>query len=254
MVYSIQVGWDDVPHLTLESRKELWNSYPAHERDARAKGLPMLGAGRIYPYPEDGVNGVLVDPFPLPLHWPKAYGLDVGWNTTAATFGGWDMDSDIVYIYSEHYAGQMATAIHAQAIKSRGAWLTGAIDPNAESMVANMTDGKRVLAEYIECGLDLQMAENAVFAGITACQNRFQSGRLKIFRTCVHTISEFRIYRTEKTQDGRSIKVVKKNDHAMDAMRYLIMTGLHYASVGPSDDDEMFANPAQQGRSGVTGY
>jgi hypothetical protein len=253
MVYSIQVGWDDVPHLTGDAKKDLWNSYPAHERDARAKGIPMLGAGRIYPYPEDGPNGCIIEPFQIPTYWPKAYGLDVGWNTTAATFLAWDQQSDIVYVYSEHYAGQQATALHAQAIRKRGDWMIGAIDPAAEGMIANQDDGRRMMQEYIECGLNLVAADNAVYAGITACQNRFQTGRLRIFRTCVHTVSEWRIYRTEKSQDGRTIKVVKKNDHAMDAMRYGIMTGLFHASIGP-DDSGQFDNPSQLGRSTVTGY
>lgn len=250
MVFSIQVGWDDVPHLTPESKAELAKSYPAHEIDARSKGIPMLGAGRIYPYAE---SEIIVEPFKVPSYWPRAYGLDVGWNVTAAVWGAWDGDSDVVYIYAEHYSGQQATAIHADAIRRRGDWLWGAIDPAAEHMVANMTDGQRVLQEYRDCGLNLVEAENAVYAGITACQSRFQTGRLKIFRTCVHTVSEFRIYRTEQTQNGRSIQIVKANDHAMDAMRYLIMTGLKHASIEPMDEDEheLFRD---EGRSSVTGY
>lgn len=251
MPYSVQVGWDDAPHLSEAAKEELRKSYPPHEVDARTKGIPMLGAGRIYPYDE---AAVVCDPFKVPSHWPKAYGLDVGWNVTAALWGAWDGDADVIYLYAEYYAGQQATAVHAEAIKRRGAHLWGAVDPASEHMVANMKDGERVLEEYRECGLHLVMADNTVYAGITACQNRYQTGRLKIFRTCVHTISEFRIYRTEKTQNGRSIQIVKQNDHAMDAKRYLIMTGMQYAQLEPSDDahDDPWAR--NRGRSKETGY
>lgn len=250
----VQAEWSDAPHLTEKDKEELLSEIPASEREARTKGIPMLGAGRIYPYPEDGPNGVFIEPFDLPQWWPRAYGLDVGWNITAAVWGAWDRDSDIVYIYSEYYAGQQSTANHAEAIKARGHWMNGAIDPAAESMVANMKDGQRVMDEYLQCGCYLLKADNAVYAGITACQNRFQSGRLKIFNTCRNVRSEYRVYRTEKSQDGRTIKIVKQQDHAMDAMRYLIMTGMA-AGTTPPDEEERFAHEiAQYGRNETTGY
>ena len=72
--------WDDVPHLSAEQKAELWGSIPPYQRDARSKGIPQLGSGAIYPVPE---AEIVVDPFEIPLHWPRGYGLDVGWNRTA---------------------------------------------------------------------------------------------------------------------------------------------------------------------------
>jgi hypothetical protein len=70
---------------------------------------------------------------------------------------------------------------------------------------------------------------------------------MKIFRTLRNTIAEIRIYRRD--ENG---KIVKENDHLMDAKRYLVMTGMMYARTEPSDsyDD----SDAVQGRSAVTGY
>ena len=46
------------------------------------------------------------------------------------------------------------------------------------------------------------------------------SGKLKVFRSLGNWLSEFRLY--QRDQDG---KIVKQNDHLMDATRYLIMSG-----------------------------
>jgi hypothetical protein len=242
--FAQQVGWNDVPHLTEEQKTRLWDSIPPHQRDARTKGIPILGAGQIYPVPE---STIVVAPFELPDYWPRAYGLDVGWNRTAAIWGAWDRDGDTVYLYSEHYQGQQPPSVHAESIRARGPWMTGAIDP--ASAGANQKDGTRLIDEYTQHGLFLVPAENAVEAGIMACYQRFAAGRLKIFSTCRSAISEFRIYRRD--EHG---KVVKENDHLMDALRYLIMTGMRFATVAPIVDEEMESDRMRYGRSELTGY
>ncbi len=39
---------DDVAHYTQEERDRIVASYPAHEREARSKGIPVLGSGNGY--------------------------------------------------------------------------------------------------------------------------------------------------------------------------------------------------------------
>jgi hypothetical protein len=241
----IQATWDDSPHLSGEQKESLWSSIPPHERDARTKGVPSLGSGRIYPIAEEDIA---VDPFNIPAYWPRAYGFDADWNNTAAMFGAWDRDSDIVYFYSEHFQRQQAPAVHASAILARGEWLTGAMDPSTHGKI-NSTDGKRLSDEYRKLNLRLVDADNAVEAGIFACYQRMTRGGLKVFRTCGNWFKEFRIYRRD--ENG---KVVKENDHLMDAGRYLIMTGMRYAAIDPGELDEMEREAMPSGRDKNAGY
>src|ERR1039458_5472655 len=107
--YVVMASWADVPHLTEQAKKELWNSIPPYQRDARSKGIPQLGSGAIYPVPE---SDFLVDPFQIPVHWPRGYGMDVGWNFTACIWGAVDRQSDTVYLYDGYKRSQAEPSIH----------------------------------------------------------------------------------------------------------------------------------------------
>jgi len=219
--YVVMATWDDVPHLSEAVKKELWESIPPYQRDARSKGVPQLGSGAIYPVPEDDVT---IADFPIPDHWPRCYALDVGWNKTAAVWGALDREDGTVYLYSEHYRGLAEPVVHAEAIKSRGSWIPSVIDPAARGR--SQKDGDQLLQIYKDLGLDISPANNAVEAGIHAVWMRLSGGKLKVFKSLQNWLEEFRIYRRDK--DG---KIVKDKDHLMDTTRYLIMSGLDRASV-----------------------
>ena len=216
-------GWNDAPHLTEQTKLDLLASIPFHQRDARMNGTPALGDGKIYQVPEDEFR---IAPFAIPPHFKQAYGLDVGINRTAAVFGALDQDSDVLYIHSLHYAADQIAAIHAEAIKGRGAWIPGVIDPSARGR--NPVDGERLIEVYERLGLHLSLADNSVSAGIYAVTQRLVSGRLKVFASLSDFFAEYRLYRRVKG------KIVKEKDHAMDALRYLEMSGLEIAKATPA--------------------
>ncbi len=240
----MMAGWDDCPHLTDEVKKELYQSIPPYQRDARSKGIPQLGSGAIYPVPE---SEIVCDPFEIPRYWPRCYALDVGWNRTAAVWGAWNQDDDTVYLYAEHYRAQAEPAIHAAAIRARGAWIPGVIDPAARGRT--QTDGTQLMQQYVDLGLELAPADNAVESGLYAVWERLSGGRLFIFKSLHNWLSEFRIYRRDEKG-----KIVKQNDHLMDTTRYLIVSGLKYACREPSPEDTFDRDWANTTRSSITGY
>lgn len=216
-------GWDDVPHLDAEAKSDLLAETPPWLREARSEGKPSLGAGAIYPIPEKNIK---IAPFMIPAHWPRAYAMDVGWNWTVALWGAWDQETLTWYIFGEYYGQQELPQVHAEAIKGRGKWIPGCIDPAAN--ISNQKSGEKLKEEYIELELNLINAENAVEAGLHACWMDLSVGRIKIFSTLVNFFSEYRLYRRD--EHG---KIVKKKDHLMDCMRYLRMTGASIRIVKP---------------------
>ena len=221
--FIVSATWDDAPHLSAAAKARLWASLPPHQREARSKGVPQLGAGAIYPVAEEDIT---VDDFAIPDHWPRAYGMDVGWNRTAAVWGAWDRENDIVYLYTGHYRGQAEPVIHAEAVRGRGEWIPGTMDPAARGR--GQKDGEQLIQSYIDLGLDLCPAINAVETGLYAVWQRLSNGKLKVFRSMSNWFSEYRGY--HRNEKGA---IVKDKDHYMDATRYLIMSGLDIACVVP---------------------
>jgi hypothetical protein len=223
MKAAVVAGWSDVPHLDAKAQADMLATYPAWQRDARSKGIPQLGSGAIYSVAEEDF---VVAPFELAKHWPRVFALDVGWNCTAVLFGAWDRETGTVYVYDEIYRGKTEPAVIASAIKQRGDWIPGVIDPASRGR--SQADGRQLIELYRTESLDLMPADNAVEAGIFAVWQRLGTGGLKVFRSCSQTLAEYRLYRRDEKG-----KVVKQNDHAMDALRYLIMSGLDRAVVEP---------------------
>lgn len=221
--YTVQADWDDAPHLTAKQKAEMWETIPPYQRDARSKGIPSLGAGAIYPLPE---SEFVVDPF-MPEPWfRRVFGLDVGWNRTAAIWAMINPETDVTYLYSEHYQARAEPAMQAQAILGRGKWIPGVIDPASRGR--SQIDGEQLMTIYAGLGLMLRAADNSVEAGIYDVWMRLAGGKLKVFRNLQNWLAEYRLYRRD--EKGH---IVKENDHLMDATRYLVRTGLTISAQDP---------------------
>ncbi len=224
--FMITATWDDAPHLSQQVKDELYASLPPHQRDARSRGIPALGSGAIYPISEEAIS---CEPFELPDWWPRAYGMDVGWNRTAAIWGARDNDSGTLYLYGEHYYAHSEAGENSRAIKARGEWIPGVIDPASKGR--SQADGQQLLQNYIDNGLNVSTAINAREAGIYAVWQAMLSGKLKVFKSCASWWTEFRKYRRDEKG-----QIVKENDHLMDATRYFWMSGRDRMIVAPSQN------------------
>lgn len=229
----ITAGWDSVPHLSAAEQADLLAAYPLHERDARSKGIPILGSGRVFPVDEALIR---IPAFPIPQHWPRICGLDFGWDhPTAGAWLAWDRDPDVVYVYDAYRAREKVVAVHAAAIKARGDWIPVAWPHDGLNDTAV---GPQLAKQYREQGVKMR-PENAKFpvdqhspersrispeAGYQAMLTRMQSGRCKVFSHLNDWFEEFRLFHRE---DG---KLVKLRDDLLSATRIGFMD-LRFAIV-----------------------
>ena len=221
-VFSINVWWDDVGHITTDMIEDMKKRYPKHEIRARRFGEPQLGSGAIFTADEESY---IIRPMPLPDYWPRIFGLDFGWvHPTAACWGAHDRETDTLYVYSEHRQSKVEIPVHVGAIKARGDWIWGV----SETAGTNQADGKRMIDLYKAHGLKLKKANKgpgSLESGIMRLQERFAAGTIKIMETCPMLLSELRRY--HRDEKGR---VVSQNDDLIDALRYM-ESGLKYAKT-----------------------
>lgn len=208
----VQAGWNDAPWLDQETKERLLEDTPEYLKKARSEGIPSMGAGAVFPI---DLQQVLCDPFTIPDNWPRMYGLDVGWNKTAVCWAALDPNSDTLYIYDEYYQGMLPPESHAYAIRSRGDWIRGAIDPASRGR--GQSDGSKLMSLYKQHGLKLGPAKNERESGIQDAIQRLSAGKLKVFKTCVNFQKEYVLYRRKPNGE-----IMDENDHMMDAFRYVI--------------------------------
>jgi Terminase RNaseH-like domain/Terminase large subunit, T4likevirus-type, N-terminal len=242
---------DDALHFSPERRAEIISAYPEHEREARTKGIPSMGSGRVFPVTEALVGCAA---FEIPQHWPLIGGLDFGWDhPTAAVKLAWDRDADIVYVANAYRRREATPLEHAAVLKPWGgfpwAWPQDGYQRDKRS-------GGTLAADYAKYGLRIggthaQFPDggNGVEAGIMAMLGRMQTGRLKVFHHLEDWWTEFRMYHRKEGL------IVKERDDLMDATRYAIMMlrGAEAPDIYEGDWREKNDGNAH-GRSDATGY
>jgi hypothetical protein len=219
----------DAEHFTPEERDRIVESYPAFQRDARVKGVPVLGTGHVFPVAEERIR---CDPMPIPAHWVQINGLDFGWDHPfAAVNCAWDRDADAFYVLKEYREREATPVIHVAAVKPWGDWIPCAW-PH-DGLQHDKGSGEELAKNYKSYGLNMLPeratfvdGKNGVEAGVLEMLDLMQTGRWKVFSTCGAWFGEFRLYHRD---EGR---IVKLNDDLISASRYAYMMR-RFAAVHP---------------------
>jgi phage terminase large subunit-like protein len=248
--FAIPVSWDDAPHLTEEDKATMKAEMSPNEIDARTKGIPALGSGRVYPISEDDIK---VKPFQIPDYFPRAYGFDFGWNNTAVIWVAQDPTSQVKYVYAEYKKGKVNDSQHAFAVQQRGDWMSGAADPSGGG---RRDDGKMRIDYYRSLGLDLHPGYNSLIPGIAKVLTEFESGTLKVFSNLEQFFDEFRVYRYDAKDPNKIAR--NQDDHLLDALRYVLsifeMIAVSHYDMEMSDVDPYEDYKSSRDVDPLTGY
>jgi hypothetical protein len=224
---------DDVNHFSAEEKQRIIASYPKHELEARTKGIPILGSGRIFPIEE---SRIACDHRSFPSYWPRIGGCDFGWDHPfAAVELVWDRVSDVVCVARTHRLKESSPIEHAAALRSWGRDLRWAWPRDGKRETLEGA-GISLAEQYRDQGLNM-LPQHAQFedgsvsveAGLKLMLDRMRTGKLKVFKEHNDWWEEFRLYHRK---DG---KVVKEGDDLLCATRYGLMM-LRYATTQAFSD------------------
>jgi hypothetical protein len=216
----ITASIDDAEHFTPEQRAEIAESYPEHEKQARVRGVPSLGSGKVFLIDE---NKLLVDPFECPSHWVRIGGVDFGWTHYAAFCEcWWDRDLDEFYLVRTVRMKEKTPLQHVDVVRSwrlRWSW------PHDGRNATLAGAGVPLMRQYSDAGLDM-MHEAACFedggrsveAGVLEMADRMRGKRWKVFRG--QNDAWMQEVATYHRKDGL---LIKEHDDAISASRYALM-------------------------------
>lgn len=216
----IRMTIDDAEHYTEEERQQIIDSYPPHEREARVKGIPSMGSGRVFPIPQEQIECA---PFEIPAHWAQINGIDFGWDhPTAAVNMAWDRDADCLYVCKEYRQREATPVVHSAAIKPWGDWIP--VSWPHDGLQHDKGSGVELAEQYRQQDVNMCLeratfpdGSNGLEAGVMEMLDRMQTGRWKVFSTCQAWFGEFLIYHR---LDGL-INPIK--DDLLAASRYAMM-------------------------------
>lgn len=222
-IYVKNVTWADAPHLDEAEKARLLLSYPEHERDTRALGLPMMGSGAVFPIGDDKI---MCKAFAIPDHFARIVGIDFGIDHPAAgVWLAWDRDADIVYLYDAYKAAGHTPVYHADAIKSRGKNIP--VSWPHDGMQRGKADGVPLRDQYAKHGANMLWCSARYDDQTGGAQPRepvvqkiyeaMLEGRFRVFEHLTDWFEEKRMYHRK---DG---KIVAERDDLMSATAYAVM-------------------------------
>ena len=179
--------------------------------------------GRVY----DFFDTASVRPAPGGVFEQWVISCDYG-TVNPASFGLWGKQNGVWYRTDEFYfdsrreGRQMTDAEYAGKLRGLAGGRTireVIVDPSAASFM-------EVLRRE---GWKVRKADNDVISGIRRTADALKEGRIVICERCTDCLREMDLYVWDLEAGGD--RVVKKNDHAMDDMRYFV-TGVLAGSAG----------------------
>lgn len=228
-VWYENIQWDDNPFLSKSEIEKFSMSLSSEELESRKYGNFTSGTGMVYSEFDESVN--VIEPFDVPCEWYDKISIDPGLhNPLSCHWYACDFDNNI-YVIAEHYEKQRTIDYHSKRIKEISERLNwplknGRIEALIDSAANQRTlaSEKNVVELFYDYGiLAIPQVNKDLFSGINRVKaylkNSLGERKLFIFKNCVNMIREIKGYFW-----GNNDSPVKKDDHAMDELRYYIMS------------------------------
>lgn len=168
----------------------------------------------------------IIPPFEIPSGWVRYRGVDFGFiNPTAVVSIAID-PKGIIYVYDVLYEKGLSTPNLAQLMAQR------AINQHFMMTLGDSASASDI-SELNTYGIPITAVEKSsgekdvdwLTYRVRKITERLLNGTIKIFSNCEPLIFEFENYQYKEVQEGGIIveKPMKMNDHALDALSYIVV-------------------------------
>ncbi|MGE4572715.1 MAG: terminase family protein, partial [Candidatus Izemoplasmatales bacterium] len=211
----------DNPFYPREEFEKARNRLPEWKFKMLYEGKFMRPEGLIYP------DYTTVEPFEVPDNWEYVLGLDFGWNDpTALSVLRINPETGEEFITEEYKKSKMTISELVALIERY---------PEGTQIEADPSDKQIIQTLKEDYNLNINSANNNVFGGIMCVQEKFKSGKTKIFNNLLFTLDELERYTWDIQKGTDEIKDRPKkrgqNIHLLDAIRYLSTRKSQYYKV-----------------------
>lgn len=209
----------DNPGLSQKTLERYQAMFSGVFYDRYIRGLWVVAEGLVYPMFAKEVNVT------NETGGAGKYYISCDYGTQNPTvFCLWRMDKGRAVMEKEYYHSGRATNRQKTDEEYHQDLERFAAGYNVERIVIDPS-----AASFSECirrhgKFAVWKANNDVLDGIRLTAACIKSGRIKFHESCTHAFDEFGLYSWDK--DAAEDKVIKENDHVLDAVRYFVMTVL----------------------------
>ena len=201
---------------------QIYSGFTGNHRRQMLEGIWCENEGAVYDEWDEGQHVYYETPKGF-AEWPRVMGIDFGFtNPFVCLWGAVDPDGGL-WIYRELYKRGLLVSEAAREIKQKTK-----NDPRPMWVVADHDAEGR--AELNKNGVKTKRAKKSVLVGINAVKARLavkanSKPRLHVSHRCTNLINEMYEYVWEPSTGGLNSKEQprKTNDHAQDALRYMVM-------------------------------
>lgn len=213
----------DNPYTPEQYKQNLESNYTGNFAKQELEGKYVKFEGLVYQDFDQNVH--IVKDEDLPANFKDMIG-GIDWgvnNPNVALFIGVDNDMNL-WILDEIFESQITIEeFRKMVIKTNKVW-------NVSRFYADPSGAGGIL-DFNNYEIACMKANNEVMVGISEVMNYLRKGknglsRLFVHQRCINTIKEFLLYRYHDSSEGQSVKEnpYPFNDHAMDALRYAVMS------------------------------
>jgi hypothetical protein len=222
------VDMDDNPHLDRETMRRVLAGLSSEEREARKSGRFVHFAGLVFPQ-FSKARHVVPSISEIPAGVELFCGIDPGVrHMCAVVFAYLDMDDRMVIFDEIALQGKTVKEVCEEIHRTNTKWNIRpkwyVIDPSAKNR--NSQTGRSDQAEFSDHGVVTIPGQNSISAGINRLKERLDADRLVVAANCVELRGEFKRYRwasQRRSENDPKEAPVKKDDHLLDALRYMVM-------------------------------